>query len=79
MVHRCDSGVVNQDIEAPLVLPNLREHTFDGRFISDIQAIVSIVRKFSFKGRTATSNYLALFAGVMLDQGAANTFTRPRN
>ena len=79
MVHRCDSGVVNQNIEASLVLSNLCEHVFDGRFISDIKAVMSIVSKFSLEGRTTTPNDLALFASVILDQGAANTFTRPRN
>ena len=79
MIHRCDPSIVNQDIEAFLGLPNLREHVFDCRFISDIEAVVPVIRNFPFESRAATPNYLALFARAMLDQGAADAFTRPGN
>src|SRR5438477_488356 len=79
MVHRCDPGVVNKDMEALLGLPDLRKHLLHCGFISNVQAVMPVIGKFSFKRRTAAPNYLATFAGVMLDEGAANPFTRTGN
>ena len=69
MVHRCDPRVVNQNVEAFLSLPDMREHVFDPRFISNVEAVVSIIRKFPFERRPTASKDLVLPGRVMLDQG----------
>ena len=55
---------------------DLAEREYKWGFISDIEAAMSIILQFSFERRTATPNYLAFFASVILDQRAADAFTR---
>jgi hypothetical protein len=77
MVHRSHAGVVDQDIQPAFPLSDLLEHSLDRRFVANVETVVSIVREFPFKRRPAAPYDLAASASVMLDQGAADAFSRP--
>ena len=66
MVHRCDSGVVDENVQSALALRNLGKLCLDRPFVSNIEAIASIVSRFSLERRTATPDYVITTASVVL-------------
>lgn len=73
MVHRCNSGVVDENIESAVGPSHFRKHGLDGTFAADIKLEVAIVAVSEVARRPAATDDLKILIAIILRQISANS------